>query len=66
LGLSAFGIEGTVIPTPGHTEGSISVILPRGEAIAGDLLMGGFLFRKLAETSPFCNIMKISGSRALR
>ncbi|SPP99490.1 Beta-lactamase [Candidatus Sulfobium mesophilum] len=47
MDLSAFGVEGRVITTPGHTEGSISVILPGGEAIVGDLLMGGFLFRKL-------------------
>jgi glyoxylase-like metal-dependent hydrolase (beta-lactamase superfamily II) len=29
--------------TPGHTAGSISLILPNGEAVVGDLLMGGFL-----------------------
>ncbi len=47
MDLSAFGIEGTVIPTPGHTDGSISVILPEGNAIVGDLIMGGVLFRKV-------------------
>jgi hydroxyacylglutathione hydrolase len=45
--LSAFGVEGMVIPTPGHTEGSTSVILPGGEAIVGDLVMEGFLLKRL-------------------
>ena len=35
--LSAFGINGRVIHTPGHTNGSISVLLNGGEAIVGDL-----------------------------
>jgi hydroxyacylglutathione hydrolase len=39
LSLTDFGIDGTIIPTPGHTAGSISVWLSTGEVIAGDLLM---------------------------
>jgi hydroxyacylglutathione hydrolase len=38
--LDAFGIDGEIIPTPGHTSGSISVLLATGECIAGDLVMG--------------------------
>jgi hydroxyacylglutathione hydrolase len=34
--LTKFGVDGYAIPTPGHTEGSISVILNAGEAIIGD------------------------------
>jgi hydroxyacylglutathione hydrolase len=41
--LGAFGAAGRVISTPGHTPGSVSVWLPTGELIAGDLLMGGYL-----------------------
>ncbi|HTU27237.1 MAG TPA: MBL fold metallo-hydrolase, partial [Pirellulales bacterium] len=47
--LDSFGIPGQVITTPGHTPGSVSVWLPEcgehgaGEAIVGDLLMGGSL-----------------------
>ncbi len=41
--LRLFGVDGMVIPTPGHTRGSLSVILQSGEAVIGDLLMGGFL-----------------------
>ncbi len=43
LNLQPFGIAGRIVPTPGHTAGSISVVLDSGEAIVGDLLMGGYL-----------------------
>jgi hydroxyacylglutathione hydrolase len=43
--LSPFGVDGTVEPTPGHTPGSVSVILGNGEAIVGDLLRGAILGR---------------------
>lgn len=43
MSLQAFGVDGRVIHTPGHTAGSISVLLSSGEAIVGDLLMGGWL-----------------------
>ncbi|MBN1454785.1 MAG: MBL fold metallo-hydrolase [Methanomicrobia archaeon] len=39
LSLMDFGVDGTILPTPGHTAGSISVWLSTGEVIAGDLLM---------------------------
>lgn len=38
--LTQYGIGGRVIATPGHTAGSVSVMLDNGEAIAGDLLTG--------------------------
>lgn len=40
--LDSFGINGAVLPTPGHTKGSLSVSLATGEAIAGDLVTGMF------------------------
>jgi glyoxylase-like metal-dependent hydrolase (beta-lactamase superfamily II) len=40
--LDAYGIDGAIIPTPGHTAGSVSVILTSGECIAGDLVTGLF------------------------
>jgi hydroxyacylglutathione hydrolase len=43
LDLSKFGVDGKVIHTPGHTPGSLSVILPNGEFIVGDLIMRGML-----------------------
>ncbi len=41
--LSDLGLDAHIMETPGHTAGSISLILPNGEAIVGDLLMGGFV-----------------------
>jgi len=43
MDLSKFGVDGKVIHTPGHTAGSVSVILPNGEFIVGDLVMRGML-----------------------
>ena len=41
--LRQFGLGATIVPTPGHTAGSVSVLFHTGEVIVGDLLMGGFL-----------------------
>jgi hydroxyacylglutathione hydrolase len=38
--LTKFGVNGKVVHTPGHTIGSISVLLNNGEAIVGDSLTG--------------------------
>jgi glyoxylase-like metal-dependent hydrolase (beta-lactamase superfamily II) len=35
--LDEFGVSGCVISTPGHTAGSVSVVLKSGEALVGDL-----------------------------
>ena len=43
--LNDFGVSGKIIHTPGHTPGSVSIILDSGEAIIGDLIMGGFILR---------------------
>jgi hydroxyacylglutathione hydrolase len=50
--LSAYGIAGTVVHTPGHTIGSVSVVLPGGDAIVGDLLMGGGFGGRLWPSRP--------------
>jgi len=38
--LDGYGVAGRVVPTPGHTPGSVSVLLDGGEAVVGDLVMG--------------------------
>lgn len=38
--LRPFGVNGKVIHTPGHTEGSLSILLANGEAIVGDMISG--------------------------
>lgn len=43
--LGPFGIRGKVIPTPGHSPGSVSLILDSGEAFVGDLAMNGWPYR---------------------
>jgi glyoxylase-like metal-dependent hydrolase (beta-lactamase superfamily II) len=40
LDLYPFGVRGQLIHTPGHTPCSSSVVLPSGEALVGDLVMG--------------------------
>jgi glyoxylase-like metal-dependent hydrolase (beta-lactamase superfamily II) len=35
--LESFGMPGKIIPTQGHTEGSLSVLMSTGEAFVGDL-----------------------------
>ncbi len=46
LPLAPFGLHGRVIHTPGHTDGSVSVLLDSGEAFVGDLAMNGFPLRR--------------------
>jgi glyoxylase-like metal-dependent hydrolase (beta-lactamase superfamily II) len=40
--LGRWGVDGRIFCTPGHTDGSISILLGNGEAIIGDLMMGGY------------------------
>ena len=43
--LGKYGVEAKVVPTPGHTPGSVSVVLPEA-AVVGDLIAGRFFFSK--------------------
>ncbi len=43
--LSEFGIDGQIIHTPGHTIGSLSVVLNSGDALVGCMAHNGFPFR---------------------
>ena len=52
LSLESFGSVGTVVHTPGHTIGSASIVLPGGDAIVGDLLMGGWFGGRLFASHP--------------
>ncbi|MBN1663541.1 MAG: MBL fold metallo-hydrolase [Deltaproteobacteria bacterium] len=55
--LHAYGISGRVLPTPGHTAGSLSVILENGATFVGDLAVnfypwGGPIFPPVADDVP--------------
>jgi len=43
--LRPFGIEGKVLHTPGHSSGSMSLLLDSGDAFVGDLAMSGLPMR---------------------
>jgi hydroxyacylglutathione hydrolase len=43
MDLADFGVPARIFLTPGHTAGSMSVLTAGGEAIVGDLVMGGYL-----------------------
>ena len=43
--LTDYGIDGQIIHTPGHTAGSVSVILKTGEAFVGCMAHNGWPFR---------------------
>ncbi len=45
LFLDSFGIPGKIIYTPGHSSGSVSVLLETGDVFVGDLLMNKFPLR---------------------
>jgi glyoxylase-like metal-dependent hydrolase (beta-lactamase superfamily II) len=45
MSLSSYGIPGRVLYTPGHSLGSVSVLLDSGEAFVGDLAMNTFPLR---------------------
>ncbi|MCG6498000.1 MBL fold metallo-hydrolase [Kitasatospora sp. A2-31] len=41
--VSDFGVDGRIIPTPGHTAGSVSLLTDDGDLVAGDLVANSFL-----------------------
>jgi glyoxylase-like metal-dependent hydrolase (beta-lactamase superfamily II) len=43
--LDGYGIPGKVIHTPGHSPGSVSILLETGEAFVGDMAMNKFPLR---------------------
>jgi glyoxylase-like metal-dependent hydrolase (beta-lactamase superfamily II) len=53
LDLRPYGVEGTVLPAPGHTPGSLAVLLETGDAIVGDMFRGGAMATHLPERHLF-------------
>ena len=63
LDLRPYGVEGCAVHTPGHSPGSLTVIVDGCGAIAGDLLMGGNLVGLINPTRP--NFPMIIDDKAL-
>ena len=55
ISLEPYGLRGKVLPTPGHTPGSISLVLASGEALIGDVLRGSLLWPNQARPHYYCN-----------
>jgi len=58
MSLEKYGVKGVVIPTPGHTPGSVSVLLSSGEALVGDLIMGVGLWTRSPSYPIFADDLK--------
>jgi hydroxyacylglutathione hydrolase len=54
--LRAYGIDGYILPTPGHTAGSLSVVIEKNHALVGDTLFNIF---KHSVYPPYANDQKI-------
>lgn len=54
MDLARFGIDGKVIPTPGHTAGCVTVMLAGGCALQGDMIFGGLLRKHSPRFPYFC------------
>ena len=52
--LSAYGIEGKIVPAPGHTAGSVCVLLAGGCALVGDMIFGGLVRKHTPGFPYFC------------
>lgn len=58
LDLARFGVNGVIFSTPGHTQGSLSIMLSNKKALVGDLvssgiLLGGIIRNSIAMPPPF-------------
>jgi len=55
IALEPYGLRARVLPTPGHTAGSVSIVLANGEALIGDVLRGSLVWPNRARDHYFCN-----------
>ena len=56
--LAPHGIRGSLLPTPGHTQGCLTLLLEGGNAIVGDLLRPQMFFRQGRRTAWVVNEME--------
>ncbi|HVU15993.1 MAG TPA: MBL fold metallo-hydrolase [Candidatus Didemnitutus sp.] len=66
LSFEPYGIRARVLPTPGHTAGSISVVFANGEALIGDVLRGSLTWPNVARPAYFCNDPEVNSRSLVR
>ncbi|MDO4540227.1 MAG: MBL fold metallo-hydrolase [Syntrophomonadaceae bacterium] len=59
LDLADYGVDGRIIPTPGHTLGSSSLVLADGRALSGDAVFHRFLCFGPLSPPPFLRSAKL-------
>ena len=64
LDLRPYGLAGRAVRLPGHTPGSIGVLLDGGEAIAGDVVRGGYMGGRLSHGRPLTHYFHEDRGRA--
>jgi hydroxyacylglutathione hydrolase len=52
VSLLPWGVDGTVLAMPGHTKGSIVIVLSNHSAFVGDMMLGGALGGLVSPSSP--------------
>ncbi|MFN8671871.1 MAG: MBL fold metallo-hydrolase [Candidatus Sericytochromatia bacterium] len=55
---NTYGINGKIIYTPSHTEGSLVILLDDDKALVGDLIRGGTIFKEIPTVHFFHNDIK--------
>ena len=64
--LDEYGCDAVILATPGHTAGSISLLTSAGDAIIGDVIMGGYLGGWLFPSKPNYHYFAEDLSQAMR
>jgi glyoxylase-like metal-dependent hydrolase (beta-lactamase superfamily II) len=52
VAMAELGLHAELLATPGHTAGSVSLVFPDGQAVVGDLMMGGYIGGHLRPRRP--------------
>lgn len=65
IDLCCMGLEASVLPTPGHTAGSVTVLTSEGDALIGDLVIG-HAFRRGYPRLPYVADDADSARRSVR
>lgn len=55
MSLASYGLAGRIVPTPGHSPGSMSVILDSGQAFVGDVIFNAYPFSLGPIMPPFAH-----------